>query len=105
MGEFSVEPDKLTDDSETWGAWREQLMGIGSSVPTLGQDLNLLDFSFLPNAPQVAHAYAAVSELLASEIGKGAEQFKGVADKLIKVANVYSQTEQRLVDAMSAEDD
>lgn len=104
MGDFFVEPDKLKQDGKKWLEWNNELTEISDAVPMIGPELTILDFSFLLGAQQVQQAYAAVTEMFKTGLNEGAEQFRGVSDKLEKVADIYVEVEQSLVDSISVAD-
>ena len=95
--QFSVVPDDLGRDAEVWRTWAERLTAIADAVPTIGEGLQLTDFSALPGAPEVAASYRSVSTSFTSELKKGAETMQGIADKLDTVAENYNAAEERNV--------
>lgn len=105
MNDFSVRPDKLKEDGDVWLEWNEQLTDISAAVPMIGPDLTVLNFSVLPGAQDVAQAYATVTDMLTTGLGAGAAEFQGITNKLVKVADMYAEVEQSLVDAISARAD
>ena len=105
MDDFLVKPAKLKEDGKVWLQWSEQVTDVANAVPTIGPEMTMLDFSMLPGAQGVRQAYATVSETFTTGLNEGAEQFRGVSEKLDKVAEIYEDVEQSLVDAISASDD
>ena len=99
--EFRVSPDALTKDAEKWTTWGSDLTKIGDSIPLLGQGLDPLAFSILPNAQQVAAAYGRAARALSDSVETGAEQFTGFATTLTFAATSYREAEEQNVSAIA----
>jgi len=88
-GEFLVNPDSLDKDAKVWTEWSGDLAAIAESIPTI----DVLAFSILPNAAQVAAAYGKVGTALKNSIDSGVLQFDGIALTLTTSAKAYSEAE------------
>ncbi|MGV8885784.1 MAG: hypothetical protein ACOH1T_09400 [Microbacteriaceae bacterium] len=99
---FTVDPDALDNDAVVWREWKADLKKVGSSVPTVGSDLDGHAFSKLPGADNVLRAYKSVSLALEDAIDTGATQFGGMADKITKVAGLYRDAEESNLEDISA---
>lgn len=101
---FSVVPEQLQTDADTWTAWGERLTAISGSVPTFAAGLDPLAFSILPGSSDVVRAYGRASTALVDSVDDGFDQFSGIANKLTAVAAVYTAAEeQNLADISAAE--
>jgi hypothetical protein len=88
-GEFLVNPDSLEKDAKTWTEWSGDLAAITESVPTI----DVLAFSILPNAAQVAAAYGRVASALRDSIDSGVLVFDGIALTLTTSSKAYAEAE------------
>jgi hypothetical protein len=74
---------------------------MGTSIPLLGEQLDPLAFSILPNAQQVAAAYGRATRALKASIDTGIAQFTGFAATLTFAATSYREAEEQNVAAIA----
>jgi hypothetical protein len=92
-GDFLVDPDALDKDAQKWTQWSSELAAIAATIPLLGEGLDPLAFSDLPNAYQVAAAYGTATRAIQTAMNTGVEQFTGFATTLTFAATTYRNAE------------
>lgn len=101
---FTVDPDALDKDAQTWRDWNGDLQKISDGIPMAGSDFDSLAFSILPGAQDVLAAYKTVTAALEESISTGLEQFEGFDQKLTKVASMYREAEETNVEEIASTD-
>lgn len=100
-GEFHVDTDALDKDAKTWTTWSSDLSKVAEQIPLIGENFDGLAFSILPNAQQVAGAYASVTRALTDSMKIGTDQYTGFATTLTFAATSYREAEDTNVDEIA----